>query len=95
MPDAGPARRARVLVRGRVQGVYFRAETRERARALGVAGWVRNVPDGTVEAVFEGEAERVESLVAWCGRGPPDAWIDEVRVEWQEPRGEQGFRVVG
>jgi acylphosphatase len=62
--------RARVRIRGRVQGVFFRAEASERARSLGLAGWVRNCPDGSVEAVFEGEDERVASMVDWCRRGP-------------------------
>jgi acylphosphatase len=87
-------RRARVRVTGLVQGVYFRAETLERARSLGVAGWVRNAPDGTVEAVFEGAADRVETLVRWCRRGPAAARVDEVAIAWEEPAGEVGFRVV-
>jgi acylphosphatase len=86
-------RRARVVVRGFVQGVYFRGETSDRARSLGVAGWVRNRPDGTVEAVFEGPAERVESMVAWCKRGPTGARVDDVAVEWLPAEGESGFRV--
>jgi acylphosphatase len=87
-------RRARVRVRGRVQGVFFRVETRDRARSLGLAGWVRNCPDGTVEAVFEGESERVRSMVDWCRRGPPGATVDSVDVEWEEPEGEPVFTVV-
>ena len=86
-------KRARARVRGHVQGVFFRSEARERARSLGVAGWVRNVPDGTVEAVFEGPAERVESLLQWCRRGPAGARVDEVAVEWEAPQGESGFVV--
>ncbi len=88
-----PTRRAHVVVRGRVQGVFFRAEARDRARSLGVSGWVRNVPDGSVEAVFEGPAERVESLVRWCYLGPAGAQVEEALVDWQAPRGEQGFWV--
>ena len=65
--------RARVVIRGRVQGVFFRVETRERARSLGLAGWVRNNPDGTVEAVFQGDRDRVDSMLAWCRRGPAAA----------------------
>jgi acylphosphatase len=86
--------RARVRVRGGVQGVFFRAETRNRARSLGVAGWVRNLPDGTVEAVFEGERERVQSMVDWCGRGPAGAQVHGVEVSWEEPEGASGFAVV-
>jgi acylphosphatase len=87
--------RARVRVTGLVQGVYFRAETAERARSLGLAGWVRNAPDGAVEAAFEGREERVASLVAWCRRGPLGARVDDVSVAWEEPEGDAGFRVVG
>jgi acylphosphatase len=86
--------RARVRVRGRVQGVFFRAETRDRARSLGLAGWVRNCPDGSVEAVFEGDRERVQSMVHWCERGPSGARVDGVDVAWEEPVGEQGFAVA-
>jgi acylphosphatase len=85
--------RAHVRVHGRVQGVFFRAEARERARSLGLAGWVRNAPDGTVEAVFEGGRERVESLVRWCERGPTGAEVDRVDVDWQDQAGENGFSV--
>ena len=85
--------RAHVLVRGRVQGVFFRSDTRDRARSLGLSGWVRNNPDGTVEAVFEGPSERVESMVRWCGRGPRDAQVAGVDVRWEEPSGEKGFSV--
>jgi acylphosphatase len=86
--------RARVRVHGRVQGVFFRAETRDRARSLGLAGWVRNCPDGSVEAVFEGDRVRVESMVDWCGRGPSGASIDSLDVEWEQPTGEGAFTVA-
>jgi len=86
-------RRAHLIVRGRVQGVGYRYATRSQAASLGVAGWMRNRPDGNVEAVFEGAAERVELLLRWCRKGPPAAYVDEIEVEWQEPTGEQGFRV--
>jgi acylphosphatase len=76
-----------------VQGVLFRAETRDRARSLGVGGWVRNVADGSVEAVFEGEHDRVESMVDWCRRGPRGARVDDVDVTWAEPQGEDGFAI--
>jgi acylphosphatase len=87
------ARRVRVLVRGRVQGVFFRAETRARAESFGLSGSVRNLPDGRVEAVFEGDPERVESMVAWCGRGPEGASVEDVEVSSEEPTGEPGFLV--
>jgi acylphosphatase len=86
--------RARVRIHGRVQGVFFRAETRSRARSLGLSGWVRNCPDGSVEAVFEGEAERVESMVDWCARGPSGASVEHIDLGWEEPAGEDGFTVV-
>ncbi len=86
---AGPAR-ARVVVTGRVQGVAFRAATADEAARLGVRGWVRNLPDGRVEAVVEGECAQVERLVAWCRRGPPLARVDELTVRWGEARGDLG-----
>ena len=86
--------RARVHIRGRVQGVFFRAEASERARSLGLAGWVRNCRDGSVEAVFEGEDERVTSMVDWCRRGPSGARVDAVDVKWEQAAGEAGFSVV-
>jgi acylphosphatase len=76
-----------------VQGVFFRAETRERARSLGVGGWVRNAPDGSVEAALEGDRDRVESLVRWLGRGPSLAEVEDVDVTWEDPHGETGFSV--
>jgi acylphosphatase len=82
-----------VRVTGFVQGVFFRAEARNRARSLGLSGWVRNEPDGSVAAVFEGERERVESMVEWCRHGPRGAGVEDVGVEWREPQGEQGFSV--
>jgi acylphosphatase len=86
-------RRAKVTVRGNVQAVGFRVTARERARALGLAGWVRNNPDGTVEAQVEGPAEAVESLLDWFGRGPRGARVDEIDVEWLGLEGEEGFSV--
>ena len=84
-------KRAEVTVRGMVQGVFFRVETRDRARSLGLSGWVTNSRDGTVRAAFEGEDERVESMVDWCRRGPSGASVDDVDVTWVEPEGEQSF----
>jgi len=74
-----------VVVRGRVQGVFFRAEVSSRARALDLAGWVRNLPDASVEAVFEGPQEAVESLLRWCEHGPAGARVDTVDVTWEPP----------
>jgi acylphosphatase len=82
-----------VIVHGAVQGVFFRVEARDRARSLGLAGWVRNVPDGTVEVVFEGDDERVESMVEWCRQGPAGARVEEVEVDWSEPKREEGFSI--
>jgi acylphosphatase len=87
--------RAHVVVRGRVQGVFFRAQTRDRARSLGLTGWVRNNADGTVEAVFEGDRERVESMVEWSRKGPSHAQVENVEVTWEEPQDEPEFAVRG
>lgn len=83
--------RRRVVVRGRVQGVFFRASCRDAAHALGVSGWVSNEPDGTVQAVFEGDEGAVEGMVAWCHSGPPQAQVQGVEVVDEEPTGERGF----
>jgi acylphosphatase len=85
--------RVRVVVHGRVQGVGFRQGAASRARSLGVAGRVLNREDGAVEAVFEGPADRVESMVAWCRRGPAGSEVGHVDETAEPPRGEQGFRV--
>jgi acylphosphatase len=77
--------RRRVVVSGRVQGVGFRASTEREARARGLAGWVRNQPDGRVEAVFEGPAEAVEGMLAWCREGPRFARVDDVEVHEEAP----------
>ncbi|MEZ4768384.1 MAG: acylphosphatase [Caldilineales bacterium] len=76
--------RAHIVISGHVQGVFFRGQTQRRANALGVAGWVRNLPDGKVEAVFEGEEASVNELIAWCRHGPPNAWVSNVEVR-REP----------
>lgn len=75
--------------------MFFRAETRDRATSLGLAGWVRNNSDGSVEAVFEGDTARVESMVEWCRRGPPHAHVENVDVAWEAPQGDDGFAVSG
>jgi acylphosphatase len=85
--------RRRVVVRGHVQGVFFRETTRRRAQALGVAGWVANKPDGSVEAVLEGEREPVEAVVAFVREGPRGARVDWVDVVSEEPEGLTGFAV--
>ena len=86
--------RRRVVVTGRVQGVFFRDSTRSEARRLGVAGWVTNRADGGVEAVLEGEPGAVEDLLAWLRHGPERARVDTCTVTEEEPVGEPGFRVV-
>ena len=78
---------------GRVQGVFFRDTTRQRAEAAGVSGWVGNTPDGTVEAVFEGEPDAVEEMVEFCRRGPSRAEVAGVEVSEEEPQGLSGFSV--
>jgi acylphosphatase len=85
--------RAHVFVSGRVQGVYYRATTRDTARERGVDGWVRNLDDGRVEAVFEGTAEDVESMIEWCHTGSPNARVDDVSVEYGDPDGVEGFDI--
>ena len=85
--------RRKVIVEGRVQGVGFRYAVMRAARSRGVAGWVRNRPDGTVEAVFEGDAEAVESMVAFCREGPRGAVVDRVSVEDEAPERLGGFDV--
>ncbi len=85
--------RVRVVVRGRVQGVFFRVEARDRAESLGIAGSIGNLPDGSVEAVFEGDEERVESLVDWCRRGPAGAVVESVETSGEAPLGETGFEI--
>ncbi len=87
--------RARAIVSGRVQGVFFRMETKRAADRLDVDGWVRNLKDGTVEAVFEGDQDRVEAAVDWCRQGPPHAAVADVDVTWQDYTGEfNGFKIV-
>lgn len=80
--------RARVFVNGRVQGVFFRSETRREAKKHGVRGWVRNLPDDRVEAVFEGEEESVKKLLEFCRRGPPGAKVTGIDVAWGSYSGE-------
>ena len=86
--------RQRVVVHGRVQGVLFRDSCRQQATVHEVSGWVRNRADGAVEAVFEGEREAVETLTAWCRRGPLHAQVDRVDVAEEQPTGERGFEVL-
>ena len=85
--------RRRVVVHGRVQGVFFRDTCRREAEAVGVAGFVSNEPDGTVAAAFEGDVEAVRRMVAWCSSGPPSAHVSGVEVGDEPPTGQTGFSV--
>jgi acylphosphatase len=85
--------RRRLIVHGHVQGVFFRDTTRRRAAARGVGGWVRNRPDGTVEAAFEGEPEAVEAMIEFCREGPRGARVERVEVREEEPQGPSAFEV--
>jgi acylphosphatase len=86
--------RRRVVAHGRVQGVWFRESARRQAERHGLSGWVRNRPDGTVEAELEGPAEDVELVARWFAHGPPDARVDGLDVIELPPAGGQGFSVV-
>ena len=85
--------RAHVYVSGQVQGVSFRDATRQQAEELGLGGWVHNLQDGRVEAVFEGESETVRQMIEWCESGPSSADVDDVSVEQETPEGLSGFEV--
>jgi acylphosphatase len=92
MPADQPSR-VHLWISGRVQGVFFRQETARLARAAGVAGWVRNLGDGRVEAVFEGDPAAVQPLVRWASSGPPMAFVEHVEIEEEAPKAESGFRI--
>ena len=86
--------RANVQVSGRVQGVAFRDATRQKAEELGLAGWVKNLPDGRVEAVFEGHPDTVQEMVEWCESGPSLADVEDLELEYGEPQENlEGFEV--
>ena len=86
--------RAHANISGRVQGVFFRMETKRAADRIGVYGWVKNLRDGTVEAIFEGNQDQVDTILAWCKEGPPSAQVSDVKLEWQDYTGEfSGFDV--
>ena len=80
--------RASVIISGRVQGVFFRAETQRAAERIGVRGWVRNQADGTVAAVFEGSKQDVDQAVEWCWQGSPMSKVTDVAVQWETPTGQ-------
>ena len=85
--------RRHLWVSGRVQGVWYRGSCADRARALGVSGWARNLSDGRVEVVAEGDGEAVDKLVDWCREGPPHAQVADVEVRSEAPEGLNGFAV--
>jgi len=80
--------RVHLIISGFVQGVFFRSNTQEKAKEIGIFGWVRNLGDGRVEAVFEGEKERVEKIIGWAKRGPERARVENVEIKWEEYKGE-------
>lgn len=84
-------KRVHVYISGRVQGVWFRASTKRIADEYGLSGWVKNLPDGRVEAVFEGDEEAVKKAVKWCHQGPPGAVVEKVEVIEEIPEGLSGF----
>lgn len=86
-------KRVQVRVHGHVQGVFFRDTVSSEAEQRGIAGWVRNAPDGSVEAVFEGDTEAVEAMVELCGRGPRAARVERLDADQEEPEGLSGFEV--
>ena len=90
--SASPTR-VRVVVHGKVQGVFFRDTSRRMAVTRGVAGWVRNLPDGSVEAVFEGAEDHVQVMVEWCRKGPPLARVERVDTYPEQPEGLTGFTI--
>ena len=80
--------RVHLMVKGRVQGVFFRYETQKTAQGLGLSGWVRNRKDGSVEILAEGPKDRLEKLIVWCRQGPPSAQVENVETSWEQPTGE-------
>ena len=80
--------RAHIVVSGRVQGIFFRAETQEKAKDLGVTGWVKNLSEDRVEAVFEGERAKVEQMIEWAKKGPSGAIVNDLDLSWEEYQGE-------
>ena len=87
--------RAHAIISGRVQGVFFRMETKRAADGFGVFGWVKNRRDGTVEALFEGDQDRVDALLEWCKEGPAHAQVSNVSIDWEDFAGEfSGFNIT-
>lgn len=86
--------RVHAFFTGRVQGVFFRASTRNKARELGLNGWVRNLHDGRVEAVFEGAEDRTNAIITWCKHSMPVAKVVSVDMEWEDPENIDGFEII-
>ncbi len=87
--------RAKAIISGRVQGVFFRASTQDAARGIGVSGWVRNLPNGKVEALFEGEREKVDLVIDWCRKGPEFSRVDNVDISFEAFKGDiHGFEII-
>ena len=80
--------RVRIFVSGLVQGVFFRSETKNRAKELDIFGWVKNLTDGRVEILAEGEKDKLEKLIVWAKKGPDSARVDGLEIDWQEHKGE-------
>jgi len=91
-PSSSPVR-VRVFVSGLVQGVGYRYSTMNQAKYFGLGGWVRNLPDGRVEAVFEGSKKAVEGIIGWCRRGPIGATVSELVLEYEDPEGARSFEI--
>jgi acylphosphatase len=86
--ESGDRERAHVYVAGQVQGVFFRDSTREKAEQLGLTGWVKNLSDGRVEALFEGPSERIREMIRWCEQGPPHAEVENVDTQFEVSEGD-------
>lgn len=94
MEKAADKVRVHLWIEGRVQGVFFRTSAQEQAFRLGLNGWVRNCPDGSVEIVAEGERKKIDDLVGWCHQGPPGAHVHKVHIQWEDSQGAfQDFRI--
>lgn len=85
--------RAHVFISGRVQGVFYRANTKEMAAEMEVDGWVKNLNDGRVEAVFEGRRKNIEKIIDWCWEGSSQANVEDIDVSWEDPRDIEGFEI--
>ena len=91
-PSSSPVR-VRVFVSGLVQGVGYRYSTMNQAKYFGLSGWVRNLPDGRAEAVFEGDKKAVEGMISWCRRGPTGATVSTLVLEYEDPEGDRTFEI--